>query len=172
MKKKIFKLSVETNTIVSFSAIIVAVASIFISTWQGMETRRHNRLSVRPKLEIHFYINKQDFGYSLHNNGLGPANIIDHKVFLNDVEISSNDSPSSWYDILLDSLKLNNVPISFSAIWPGATIKASEKRNLLRFELKGLDSLQIDPIDISNKLSFEISYESMYSELFKCETSQ
>ena len=96
MKKNIYKLSADTNTIVSFSAIIVAVASIFISTWQGMEIRKHNRLSVRPKLEIHFYINKQDFGYSLLNNGLGPANIIENKVLFNNVEISSND-PSSWY---------------------------------------------------------------------------
>jgi len=168
MKKSKLKLSADTNTIVSFSAIAIALASIFISTWQGTEIRKHNRLSVRPKLEIHFYINKQDFGYSLLNNGLGPANIIDNKIFISGKEVTSSGT-SHWSKILLDSLKLNNIAISVSDIWPGATIKAGERRDLLNFDLTGFDSLQIDPMDINNGLAFKIKYESMYGEIFTCQ---
>ena len=62
MKKKSFKVS--SDTIVSFSAIVIAIASVVVTIWQGIETRKYNRLSVRPKLGISFESGKSSFGLS------------------------------------------------------------------------------------------------------------
>ena len=73
-----------SDIVVSFSAMAIALASIIISIWQGIEMRRHNRLSVRPRLEIVYRVDDQWFGYILINNGLGPAVISSKTIFVDD----------------------------------------------------------------------------------------
>ena len=52
------KRKISSDTVVSLSAIIIAIASIVVTIWQGIENRNHNRLSVRPKLAINFQLTK------------------------------------------------------------------------------------------------------------------
>ena len=47
----------SSDTILLVSAIIIATISIIISLWEGIETRKHNRLSVQPRMEIYFDLN-------------------------------------------------------------------------------------------------------------------
>ena len=48
---------ISSDTILLVSAIIIATISIIISLWEGIETRKHNRLSVQPRMEIYFDLN-------------------------------------------------------------------------------------------------------------------
>jgi len=71
MKEKRF----SADILISISAVIIAVISIAIGVWQGIETRRHYRLSVQPRLDLYYsqdYVNKT-VQYLIRNNGLGPA---------------------------------------------------------------------------------------------------
>lgn len=45
---------ISGEQVVAASALVTAVASICVSVWLGLETRRHNRLSVQPRLDITF----------------------------------------------------------------------------------------------------------------------
>ena len=100
---------ISSDKIVSYSAIIIAMASIFVANWQGIETRNHNRLSVRPKLEIIFESGKDSFGYYLLNNGLGPA-IVTEKTILkfNLTELYTGDG-GFYGGLTIDDVYLKNL---------------------------------------------------------------
>lgn len=169
MKKNIFKLSADTNTIVSFSAIIVSIASIFIATWQGMETRRHNRLSVRPKLDFSFEVGKNGFGYSILNQGLGPAIITEAKIFLDGEEFIPQRSHFGWALALQDTLQLMNMTLDALPLSKGVTIRAGQPYTIIELYEQGEKDLTIDPKMIYRRLAFKINYESMYGESFTCQ---
>jgi hypothetical protein len=69
----------------NIATLIVAVSAIVLAIWEGMEMRRHNRLSVLPNLNASMRserITGQEAGrpdsvhrlvYSMENTGLGPA---------------------------------------------------------------------------------------------------
>ena len=164
MQKK--KNRISSDTIISYSAIIIAVASIVVTIWQGIETRRHYRLSVRPKLEITFSSNKESFGYILTNNGLGPAIITKKKIFVDGEEISY--SGFSEYDDLINKLNLNDRKISHSGLYSGKTIKADDKLNIIRFSLNAGEKPDSLIREVYGRVGMEISYKSMYDEKFTC----
>ena len=73
------KINVEVT--MSISAMIIAIASIFISIWVGNIERKHFRLLVKPVIMIEqgFYEN-QNPKVKLINRGLGPATILEFKL--------------------------------------------------------------------------------------------
>jgi len=157
---------ISAETFVSFSAIIIALASIVVTIWQGIEIRKHNRLSVRPKLEITFKLDKNSFGYFLTNNGLGPAILTYKKLFVDDKEVQYTGF--SGYDDFINKLGLNDHKVSHSGIYPGKTIKADEKVCIIRFYLKEKDAVETLLPKIYNLVDIEIGYKSMYDESYIC----
>ena len=64
----------EMDTIVALSAAVTAVAALVVSVWQGAETRKHNRLSVTPRIRFDFvYRRGEKVRFQLMNRGIGPA---------------------------------------------------------------------------------------------------
>ena len=169
MKKNIFKLSADTNTIVSFSAIIVSIASIFIATWQGIESRRHNLLSVRPKLDLSFEVGRNSFGYSIKNQGLGSAIITERKIFLDGKEFIPQTKYFGWAAARQDTLRLMNMNLDAFPLSKGVTIRAGEPWIIIQFFEQDNKDLTIDPKMIYRRLAFKINYESMYGEPFTCQ---
>ena len=163
MKKRI-----PMDTVVSFSAIVVAIASIVVTVWQGIEMRKHNRLSVRPRLEITYEVNKKGFGYVLKNNGLGPAVVTSKKFFVDGKEVQEDGF--SGYDVFIEKLGLKNRQVVYTGIFPGKTITAGAKLDIIRFfwkEGETVDSLlQTLLPQVYNRISLEIGYKSMYNEMF------
>lgn len=162
-------LNINSDTILSISAIIIAVASICVSLWEGTETRKHYRLSVRPKLEIIYITNMTNFGYVAVNNGLGPAIISGKKIFIDGEEIKYTGF--SGFDDFLEKLGLNDRRATHGVVSPGFTIKAGEQEPIIV-----LNTVEDDNIDsliaaVYRRVGIEIQYESMYEESFACKTS-
>lgn len=158
--------NISSEKILSISAIIIAVASISVAVWEGIETRKHNLLSVRPKLEIFYNSNKSSFGYVLVNNGLGPAVITEKKIFVDSVEIDY--SGFSGYDDFLEKLGLVERYAGHGAISPGFTIKAGKNENIIIFNLYESDEVKTLLPQVYKRVSIEIGYKSMYGETYKC----
>ena len=76
----------------SISAMIIAVASIFISIWFGNIERKHFRLSVKPTIMIEqgFY-EDQNPKVKLINRGLGPATILESKLYFDGKLLSKSN---------------------------------------------------------------------------------
>ncbi len=158
----------SSEAIISISAIIIAIASIFISVWQGLETRKHNRLSVRPNLEIHFTASNEGFGYSLINTGLGPAMITKRNIIIEGIkgqDLRINEIPE-----LLD---INDLTFSYGPTDQGASILAGEKRDLILFKLNSEETRFRNLLnEVPEKLIFRIEYRSMYGEKLSCSSSK
>ena len=62
--------------IVSWAAVAIAAVALGFSIWQGIEQRRHNRLSVKPTLAYYVTSGEPDgraAGVYITNVGAGPA---------------------------------------------------------------------------------------------------
>ena len=63
---------------IAICAVFISVVALGSSIWQGIITRRHNMLSVRPRVDLTFSIDKsKPFRIIIKNTGLGLA-IIEH----------------------------------------------------------------------------------------------
>lgn len=90
-------LNTNWGAILSIVSLIVATASIFISVWEIISSRKHNFLSVRPYLGTFENIHVNDSGYiiystNLSNDGVGPAIIDDFEIYFDGELIAKNDN--------------------------------------------------------------------------------
>ena len=158
-----------SEKIMSISAIIIAVASIVVTIWEGQEIRHHNRLSVRPKFEIFFSPNseKNSMSWIIANNGIGPGFYKYSKIFVDNVEHKLNYA--STIGEISKVLQGDDVYISdISSFNPGLTIKSGDTKRILSLDLKDNGKPTKEFWKIHDRLKFEIGYESMYNELFIC----
>jgi hypothetical protein len=62
------------NTIISISAVVIAISALIVSVWQGLTHRKHNRLAVKPILAFEYWdVSDRPLSIVLHNRGVGPA---------------------------------------------------------------------------------------------------
>jgi hypothetical protein len=158
-----------SEKIMSISAIIIALASIVVTIWEGKEIRHHNRLSVRPKFEIFYSPNseKNSMSWVIVNNGIGPGFYNYSKIFVDSVEYKLNYA--STFSEIPKVLHVDDVYISdISSFNPGLTIKSGDVKRILSLDLKENGVPTKEFWKIRDRLRFEIGYESMYNELFVC----
>ena len=65
----------DWQVLVGISTTIIALCALLFTIWQGIQVRKHNRLSCRPHLTTwtHSEEEKGQYSVELINNGLGPA---------------------------------------------------------------------------------------------------
>lgn len=159
-------MSNRTDKVLSISAIVIAIASIVISTWQGIENRNHNRLTVMPKLGISLTVNENLFRISVKNNGLGPAILKKRTLMFEGKEIE-------WYDHnhlkkIVENFKING-NLSFSLMDEFSTIPVGDEKTLFQFASDSLNE-NIGFNKMPYLLGFKLDYESMYGEELTCKS--
>ena len=80
------------NTIITFlhdnATWIIAFCALFTSLWSLHIQRRHNRLSVRPKLDCEVsHSNSFPHLWEVENRGAGPAVLIDFRMYVGKTEL-------------------------------------------------------------------------------------
>ena len=154
----------STDTILSASAIVMAFTSICVSVWTGVEARSHNRLSVRPHLELAFNAGSRSLGYTLVNNGLGPARIKSLRITMDGEEISS--SSFSGYDGLLQAMGKTSADLVYDAVGAGTVMPSGDSRKILALKHDGAAGQDSLLTAVFTRTAVEIAYESMYEEPF------
>jgi hypothetical protein len=77
------------SRVVSVLALILSLASIFVSVWQLFENKRQAEFIISPYLNLRTQVgNFADEGIYLDNNGFGPAKVISFKVYFAEYEFS------------------------------------------------------------------------------------
>lgn len=121
------------QTIANLLTVVVALSAILLSVWEGIENRRHNRLSVLPHLEPaeadygsatpieneYFLLpSKMDslyaVSYALENSGLGPAVLENILIFEENEKIFDSaqlDSTYAFHEVKRD---LGQLPFAAS----------------------------------------------------------
>ena len=148
---------------------VIAVCALVFTVYFAKSTQKHNKLSVRPRLSINVdtQINSPQVVVTIENYGLGPAILINPKVYLDDEE----------FDLELEAGRrslfsgvLGIYPETFQSdrlFTRVSSIKAGEKHEYLYFDVQDLRLANITLQNIENnliKLKITIDYESLYDE--------
>jgi hypothetical protein len=154
----------DANAWAGVAAVFVAALALGVSIWEGVASRRHNRLSVRPALVMLSHMHgRRELCVLLRNAGFGPAVI---QSFL--VEVLGDDGRPVTLTNPLD-LRLNpglGAHAAYGIVHPGDVIAAQSEVALIQFD----DSVAFgspehrDALKKLKRIVFRIRYESLYGE--------
>jgi len=154
----------NTETVTSISATVIAVTAVAISVYEARATRQHNRHSVRPVLQLSLYYgNGKRSGLRIANSGLGPALVTKTMVTIDGVAVGP------WTKPIVDEIR-NPLPFGTSAttFTAGTFLKNEYSEFLLSVERFSWNQHEELVSLIDQRLELEVSYESLYGgEQFK-----
>ena len=161
------------------SAAIAMLTAIFVA-YQAYLSRRHNRVSVRPLLSLRRNQYRSDadsvlnMEYTLENNGLGPAIIIDYEIFFEKNLIGSNknvdDAKKSMVKIIREHFP--RIEFQYAIIARNFVINNGSYRELLSLRPEfGHGFKKRDYMEFVEKFRFNINYTSIYGERFHYDAS-
>lgn len=149
----------DCNLIVSFSAIFIAVATLAVTIWQGIITRKHNILSVKPIPDILISNFENRIAVTIENKGTGALIIKSFRAYC------GNESKSNiidWMPILPNGIYWSNWLRDFE----GSALKPLESKVLLEFTLDHKNNNQAEARDIIRKSLSKISVEFEYTDVY------
>lgn len=158
--------NMNTDRILSITAIVVALGTLFVIVYQTHLTRQAQRATVLPYLQMGFSFDANYASIQLMNSGVGPA-LIDEIRIVNEGDVFEGD-PSAF--LSQRGLDLSNMNLHIDMVLPGMLIPAEQITEML-----GVYSPQdkTNLIDIFNVVGneestdgaiIEISYSSVYGE--------
>ncbi|MBL0626496.1 hypothetical protein [Aeromonas jandaei] len=157
----------STGDVISICAAIIALSALGISIWQGILTRRHNQISVRPHIDCHANMTKGErIDVVLYNHGVGPA--LFKKIIFSHGNSEFIINNYNDYKVLFSSLGLPLEEISHkvaSLSEPAALYQGSEL-TMLTFEGTQLNHELHEKISTTlSRLTMEIKYECIYGRV-------
>lgn len=170
--------NLKADSLVAFASMIVAVLALGVTVWQGLVTRRHNRLSVEPFLTWSvsrtFDEEGATFVFAIENRGIGPALTkacyftVRGERFSNGTE--GHDVVKALADAMLRPdvryhLGHHGLPGRSSAISPGQDFVVAK----LTFPNAGPEELAAVEKKLED-VNFVVDYETIYGELRRMES--
>lgn len=74
-KKKLAPGNCPADRWISLSAVVIAGTALIFTICESRTIRKHQRLSVDPRMHVAFFYTKEWAGFLLDNTGLGPARL-------------------------------------------------------------------------------------------------
>ncbi|MFI7470637.1 hypothetical protein [Nonomuraea sp. NPDC049646] len=146
------------EAVIALAAAVIALAALFVAIFEVRATRRHNRLSVRPVLQCRVTLREgEPSGLSITNAGLGPAVIVETRVWLDGVLMGP------WNrECTIEVIKRLKKQPTTSTLVEGSTLSPGTQKLLL-----GLSSyMPSENPDfktlLETRLDLEVRYESLY----------
>lgn len=145
-----------------YLTIFIAILALSVSIWNVIEARRHQQLSVTPKLNLSTKFRGKDgnYGVRIKNCGLGPATIISIRLIF-DGKIVKDDH-ESWLKAFQES-GLDLFCWHIQRPYSQETIYTGEYAWILRTDK--FDQEANDVIRALNCLQIKVIYESMYKKI-------
>ena len=157
----------NSNTVIAVAASVIALLALFVSIQQGCESRKHNRLSVRPAINFVIDISKDTSHPEvlLMNKGLGPGIMKEVQIKVDDNWLAVH-SMKDWLNAL-QRLGLNVERVKWTAIGIGTVIAPNDQVPLLTMVdgPKGESNNEKFRSFLEN-VKIRIRYESMYADTF------
>ena len=159
----------DTNIIIAIASVFIATCALLFTAWQGWETRKHNRLSVKPfLLSSGQELIKNDLchvEFRLVNGGVGPA-IIKSFTLLFDDEVVACNNHRAHNDFMEEKLKFFIETVFYSMV-PSNVIKVEKDVVLWDFKYDP----QHQNIKFLDRIEILIEYQSIYQdEIFILDT--
>jgi len=158
----------------AISSTIIAVCALGLSIWQGVQIRKHNRLSFRPHLTTWTHRNAENGSYAVEliNNGLGPAVIDDFVVYVDGTRISGHGTEpiEKALKIIFPNLAYQS---HHSYVAKGYSMAPKERCTIVAIQFAGPQVPSLEFVEHAfNRGDLEISYKSFYEEFFHLSTQK
>lgn len=153
-------MKLKSEYIVSFSAIFVSIATLFVYIYQARIMQKQQHTSVLPYVEWLYSNAGNEFIISVENKGIGPAFVKGVTMKLDDAEVGSN---SALFKKLLgtSSFSFINSTVNRRVISPGEKIEMVHVYDSA--QAHAIDSLLLWS-NAPHKFSIEICYCSVYDD--------
>lgn len=152
---------------IALAAIGVALSALGLAVWEGIRSRRHYRLSVRPKLQLLRALSRSSdpLALKVQNVGLGPAVFVSFEYFVDGQCISNPDVRQGLqgiFNLLFDGA--TGRP-EFEVFVAGEGLRSGEEIALISFPLKGNEErVEHFVRTVARRFSIRIRYKSFYGE--------
>lgn len=165
MQEIIQNINQVLGAFVPLMTLIIAGCAVWISVRNGRETRKHNKLSVRPILGFHdnrknIKDGKRFIQFVLQNNGVGPAVIKNFILRHDSEEVTRNDSDA--YNAFIDEKLKKLHLVTRGSHTPDSAMLPSAEVILLSFECKNEE--EAEAIAEADRLGLRIEYTSIYKD--------
>lgn len=149
----------KPETLISVSATVIALASLWVSFTESRNIRSHNRQSVRPLLQIRRVLNFEGArtGIQLINAGLGPA-IVTTSIVRVDGEVVGGWDLKTYRQLT----RGHSASPKVSTLQSGVPVLTGQVVHLLFFDDFDRDEHAWFWTLVSERLMVEIFYESLY----------
>ena len=147
----------NASVVVAICATVIAVLSLAVSVLEARATRRHNRISVRPFLELRIGLPEgRTAGLQLINAGLGPATITGTALTLDGEPLGEFSEAS--VNLLRSQLSVRPHAVTFRR-----TILATDFDQFL-LSVESFDRTEHAEFAdlLRHRIGMEIHYESLY----------
>jgi hypothetical protein len=143
---------------IALASIVIALVSLWFSMYQGSAIRQHQRMSMRPWLQIDFRHDTSGAGFVLARAGTGPALIRSFEVFV-------DGKPQSDWSAVRAALGLpDDQSYRFSLPIPGILYMPGSDLPLFWFEPSSASALLIERWV---RLDIVVCYCSLYDECWR-----
>lgn len=150
----------------ALGTIVMALCALLSSLWQGYSLQQHNKLSLRPYLQLEVNADRlydSDLyvvSIYVNNNGLGPADVTSATFVLDD-QILANTA-AIWTAMGLDSDL--NCQFGFGNLQ--RFYKVGDRQLVLSATSEGCQLTKTQLEFLRRKLKIKLSYRSLYGEEF------
>lgn len=154
------------DTVTAICALIVAAVAVGVSVWHGIMTRKHNRLSVKPFLEITLEcVDETPIYIAVRSKGIGPAVLKSISLCVNKKQV--HDGSRNGIDDTVKALGLGNHKYEATAVVGPNHLAPGEHWELIRFPGTENDGIQhANVLAALTQLEVAIEYTSIYGEEF------
>lgn len=147
---------------------IISAVPAFIALWftfkQNGLSKKHNRLMVKPHLDdlVHEDIHKFQYRYSILNNGIGPAVIVDIKISIDGVLIDSEiDLPGILKIVFPDMV---DEQFGHESIAVGSYLSPGKKISMLTINCASKEILLEVKEELYSRARLVVVYQSVYGD--------
>lgn len=172
-----FSSHLNTDRIVSISAIVVALGTLIMIIYQSSLMRESQHASVLPYLHIGLSLNENGAHVFLQNRGVGPA-VIESITVQTDNETADGDPLD--YLAAHETAVTGEMIVSVDRLMPGIMLPAAHHMNMLSVKKHNLNQLQstflVNGMS-QNELKPEaaiihIVYSSVYGERWRASSNR
>lgn len=165
---------ISPDTWTAIAATVIAVIALAVAVWQGFESRKHNRLSVKPAMAflIQKAKGKEPVGLSLKNHGAGPAFIRKFTIWIDGKAITSI-TRGGWAEATL-RMGLANILFRTGSVTQKTVFAPGDERFLFGIKPENQTTENVERFRnaiSSHKLRVEVIYASLYDEEFSASHS-
>ncbi|GGQ13875.1 hypothetical protein [Shewanella litoralis] len=148
--------------IIAISSILIALCALVTTIWQGMITRKHNKLSVRPIISVYVIVSGDNtLGLKIVNQGLGPAIITSAFIKKNGFQFRLDDRK---YLSLFPELTDNHFQFGLGGMQ--GSLVPLQPHWLISTEVHNDLNIKKSLVSALNKIELEFEYESIYRDKF------